>query len=142
MKRATPIHRSCDERTYLEVFVRRGKANARTLTRARVLLKCDASWTNGEIAEAFAISDQTIRNVRQRYETGGVEAVLTDKRQALRRQALTDEQAAHLIAITCSTVPDGHDHWTVRMLAGQAVELGYVRRISPETVRQLLKKMR
>jgi hypothetical protein len=22
---------------------------------------------------------------------------------------LTDEQAAHLIAITCSTVPDGHD---------------------------------
>ena len=57
-------------------------------------------------------------------------------------QALTDGQAAHLIAITCSTVPDGHDHWTVRMLAGQAVELGYVRRISPETVRQLLKKTR
>jgi transposase len=140
MKRATPIHLSEDERTHLEVFVRRGKANARTLTRARVLLKCDEGWSNGDIAEALDVSDQTIRNVRQRYGAAGVEAVLSDKRQARRRQALSDEQAAHLIAITCSTVPDGHDHWTLRMLVGQVVELGYVRRISPETVRQLLKK--
>ncbi len=141
MKRATPIHLSEDERTHVEVVVRRGKANARTLTRAHVLLKCDEGWSNDEIVEAFGISDQTIRNVRQRYAEGGIEAVLTDKRQERRRQALTDGQAAHLIAIACSKVPDGHDHWTVRMLAGKAVELGYVRRISPETVRQLLKKM-
>lgn len=140
MRRAVPIHLSEDERTYLEVFVRRGKANARTLTRAHVLLKCDEGWRNDQMAEAFAISEQTIRNVRQRYEQGGIEAVLTDKRQGRRRQALTDGQAAHLLAISCSKVPDGHDHWTLRMLAGKAVELGYVRRISPETVRQLLKK--
>jgi transposase len=140
MKRAAPIHLSEDERTYLEVCVRRGKANARTLTRAYVLLKCDEGWRNDQIAEAFAISDQTIRHVRQRYEQGGVEAVLTDKRQERRRQALSDGQAAHLLAITCSKVPDGHDHWTLRMLADKAVELGYVPSISPETVRQLLKK--
>lgn len=142
MKRATPIHLSEDERTHLEVFVRRGKANARTVTRAHVLLKCDEGWRNDQIAEAFAISDQTMRNVRQRYEQGGIEAVLTDKRQERRRQALTDGQAAHLLAITCSKVPDGHDHWTLRMLAGKAVELEYVRGLSPETVRQLLKKTR
>jgi len=39
-----------------------------------------------------------------------------------------------------SKVPDGHDHWTVRMLAGKAVELGYVRRISPETVRHRIEE--
>src|SRR5690349_21081333 len=122
MKRVTPIHLSDDERTHVEVFVRRGKATARTLTRARVLLKCEEGWSNDKMIESFAISDQTIRNVRHRFEAGGVEAVLFDRRQARRRQALTDEQAAHLIAIACSTVPDGHDHWTVRMLAGQAVE--------------------
>jgi transposase len=142
MKRATLIQLSEDERTYLHVFVRRGKANARTLTRARILLKCDAGWSNSEIVEALDVSDQTIRNVRQHFRTGGIEAVLTDKRQERRHQALNDEQAAHLIAITCSKVPDGHDHWTVRMLAGKAVELGYVQRISPETVRHLLKKTR
>ena len=104
--------------------MRRGKANARTLTRARVLLKSDEGWTDAKIAEALDLSEQTVRNTRQRFRAGGVEAVLTDKRQARRRQALTDEQAAHLIAVTCSKVPDGHDHWTVRMLAGKAVELG------------------
>ena len=31
--------------------------------------------------------------------------------------------------------------WTVRLLAGKAVELGFVESISPETIRQLLKKM-
>src|SRR6266702_7378261 len=90
MKRATLLHLSEDERTHVEVFVRRGKANARTLTRARVLLKCDEGWSNGEIAEALEVSDQTIRNIRQRYGAGGVEAVLTDKRQERRHQALTD----------------------------------------------------
>jgi transposase len=142
MGRPTPMHLSEDERIHLQVFVRRGKANARTLTRARVLLKSDEEWMDAEIAEALDISEQTIRNIRKQFRAGGVEAVLSDKRQEHRRQALTDGQAAHLIAITCSTVPDGHDHWTLRMLAGKAVELGYVRGISPETVRQLLKKTR
>lgn len=141
MGRPAPMYLSEDERDHLHVFVRRGKANARTHPRARVLLRSDEGWTDAKIAEALDISEQTIRNIRQRFRAGGVEAVLTDKRQARRRQALTDEQAAHLIAVTCSKVPDGHDHWTMRMLAGKAVELGYVRRISPETVRHLLKKM-
>jgi len=142
MSKTAPIQLSDDEREYVHVFVRRGKANARTVTRAHVLLKSDEGWSNAEIMEAFAISDQTIRNIKQRFASGGVQAVLTDKRQERRRQALTDTQAAHLIALTCSPVSDGHDHWTVRMLAGKAVELGYVRNISPETIRQLLKKMR
>jgi hypothetical protein len=54
---------------------------------------------------------------------------------------LTGEQSAHLIATACSPVPDGHDHWTLRLLAGKAVELGFVDSISPETIRQMLKKM-
>src|SRR5436305_13332142 len=117
MKRATPIHLSEDERTHVEVFVRRGKANARTLTRAHVLLKCDEGWSNGDTAEGFLVSDQTIRNVRQRYDAGRVEAVLVDKRQARGRHALNDEQAAHILAMTSSSVPEGDYHWRVGMLA-------------------------
>jgi transposase len=142
LERTAPIQLSNEERDYVEIYVRRGKANARTITRARVLLKSDEGWTNAEIMKAFDISDQTIRNIKQRFAMGRISAVLTDKPQEHRRQALTDGQAAHLIAITCSKVPDGHDHWTMRMLAGKAIELGYVQYISPETIRQLLKKMR
>src|SRR5258708_33618577 len=105
MGRPAPMHLSEDERIHVQVFVRRGKATARTLTRARVLLKSDEGWTDAEIAETLDISEQTIRNIRQRFGRG-VEAVLTDKRQERRRQALTDGQTAHLIAITCSKVPD------------------------------------
>lgn len=140
MGHQSPMSLSDDERDHVQMFVRRGKANARTLTRARVLLKSDEGWTDAEIADVLDLTEQTIRNIRKRFRAGGVQAVLTDKRQDRRRQALTDRQAAHLIAIACSEVPDGHDHWTLRMLAGQAVELGYVRGISRETVRQLLKK--
>ena len=49
---------------------------------------------------------------------------------------------AHLIALACSPVPDGHDHWTMRALAGKVVELGLVESLSPETVRLRLKKTR
>src|SRR2546429_7491752 len=104
MKQVTPLHLSEDERTHVEVCVRRGKANARTLTRARVLLKCDEGWSHGEIVEAFEVSDQTIRNVRQRYGAGGVEAELARKRPAPRRHGLSAGQPAHPTPITRNQV--------------------------------------
>jgi len=65
---------------------------------------------------------------------------LSDKKQQRHRHALTGEQAAHLIAVACTPVPDGHDHWTLWLLAGQAVELGFVESISPETIRSTARK--
>ena len=129
-----------DERSQLWTTVHRGRTNARTLKRAQVLLKAADGWTASEIAEAFDVSPSTVANVCHRFRDGGVDAVLHDKRQERRRQALTGEQQAHLIAIACSPVPEGHDHWTLRLLAGKAVELGFVARISPETIRALLRR--
>ena len=42
-----------EERTTLETFVHRGKANARTLTRARILLKSAEGWSTAAFAAAF-----------------------------------------------------------------------------------------
>ncbi len=141
MKHPIPIILTETDRASLQTFIHAGKANARTFTRARVLLKAAEGWTDQEICTALDISRNTSIRVRQVYLDGGLEAVLHDKRQQRYRQALTGGQAAHLIAITCSPVPTGHDHWTLRLLAGKAVELGFVESISPETIRQLLKKM-
>ena len=140
MKHPIPVTLSESERASLQTFIYVGTANARTFTRARVLLKAAEGWTDQQICAALDISRNTAIRVRQVYLEGGLEAVLHDKRQARYRQALTGGQAAHLIAIACSPVPDGHDHWTVRLLASKAVELGFVESISPETIRQLLKK--
>src|SRR5260370_18097989 len=129
-----------EERTTLETFVHRGKANARTLTRARILLKSADGWSTGGLAGAFDVCQGTVTKVRQRFAQGGLEAVLHDKVQQHRRSALSGLQTAHLIAVACSPSPDGHDHWTVRLLAQKAVELGFVTIISPNTIHELLKK--
>ena len=47
---------------------------------------------------------------------------------------------AHLIVLACSPAPEGHDHWTLRLLADKTVELGLVESLSYETVRLHLKK--
>ena len=129
-----------DERTTLEIFLHRGKANARTLTRARLLLKSADGWSTSSLVAAFDVCEATVTNVRRRFIQGGLEAVLHDKAQQHRRSALSGLQTAHLIAIACSPSPDGHDHWTVRLLAQKAVELGFVASISPTTIHELLKK--
>jgi transposase len=129
-----------EERMTLESFVHRGKANARTLTRARILLKSADGWSTAALATAFDVCQATVTNVRGRFAQGGLEAVLHDKVQQHRRSALSGLQTAHLIAVACSPSPDGHDHWTVRLLAQKAVELGFVTNISPNTIHELLKK--
>ena len=129
-----------EERTTLETFVHRGKANARTLTRARILLKSADGWSTAELVAAFDVCPATVTNVRGRFAQGGLEAVLHDKVQQHRRNALSGLQTAHLIAVACSPSPDGHDHWTVRLLAQKVVALGFVTNISPTTIHELLKK--
>src|SRR5215469_8229419 len=129
-----------DERATLEGFVHRGKANARTLTRARILLKSAEGWSTTELATAFDVCQATVTNVRQRFAQGGLEAVLHDQVQQHRRSALSGLQTAHLIAVACSPSPEGHDHWTVRLLAEIAVDLGFVTNISPTSIHDLLKK--
>jgi transposase len=128
------------DRSRLYTCIHTGRTSARVRTRAQVLLKLGEGWSLVEVCRAFDICRNTAIRVRTRFAEGGVDAVLSEKRQTRYRQALTGAQQAHLIAIACSEVPDGHDHWTLRLLAGKAVELGFVEKISPETVRAVLKK--
>jgi transposase len=127
-------------RSRLQTFVHLGHESARARTRAQVLLKLGEGWSLPEVCHAFDVCRNTVVAVRARFAEGGVDAVLRHKRQVRYRQALAGSQQAHLIAIACSPVPDGHDHWTLRLLAGKAVELGFVEKISPETIRALLKR--
>jgi hypothetical protein len=138
--RGDPLPLTKTDRSRLQTFVHTGHASARARTRAQVALKLGEGWGLAEVCRAFDVCRNSVLNVRARFAAGGVDAVLAHKRQARYRQALTGAQQAHLIAIACSPVPEGHDHWTLRMLAGKAVELGFVERISPETIRQALKK--
>jgi transposase len=135
------IELSKEERKQVEGFIRRGKANARNLTRAHILLKSAEGWSIERIASTYGVSEATVSNVRARYRAGGVERVLKDKVQKKRRRALGGEDEAVLVAIACSPVPEGHDHWTLRMLRDKLIELDVVDHVSAATIQDRLKKM-
>ena len=135
------IRLSDEERAAVEKFVRRGKANARNIRRGQILLKSAEGWRIEEIVKTFQVSAATVSNVRKRYREGGIEGVLKDKQQTKRRQALDGHEEALLVAIACSPVPDGHDHWTLRMLRDKLIELEVVEGISSATIHSRLKKM-
>lgn len=135
------IELSAAERSKVEGFIRRGKVNARNITRGHLLLKSAEGWSIARIAETYGGSQATVSNVRARYREGGIDRVLTDKVQQNRRRALVGADEAVLVAIACSPVPEGHDHWTVRMLQAKLVELGVVEHIGRGTIHERLKKM-
>jgi hypothetical protein len=115
------------ERTVLQKLIATGKAAARKLLHTRVLLKVDLSsqgscWSVGEISEALEVSPATIQRVCQQFVEQGLTAALErrlPRGQRIRR--LDGEGEAHLIALMCSSVPTGHNRWTIRLLAKKLV---------------------
>lgn len=137
-----------EERADLQELLSKGKAAARTLTHARILLKADEGaagprLSDEEIAAAVEVNRSTVERVRMRCVEEGVEAALRPRpsRQVHPRK-LDGVQEAHLVALACSPAPNGRDRWSLRLLADKLVELEIVDEISHETVRQTLKKTR
>jgi hypothetical protein len=136
-----------DERADLSKLVSAGRRSARTITRARILLKADQAdggpaWDDGRIAEALGCGRRTVERVRERLVERGLEAALTHKPQdrPSRERKLDGAAEARLIALACSAPPDGRARWTLKLLADRMVELEVVDALSDETVRRALKK--
>jgi transposase len=131
---------TAEERETLMGIIRYGKAAARQVTRARILLKADEGLSDEEIVEEVATSPVTVERTRQRFVEENL-AALTERPRSGAPPRLTGKAEAHLIAVTCSPAPAGRERWTLRLLADEAVALGLADTLSYETVRQLLKKM-
>jgi Homeodomain-like domain len=135
-----------EQRFVLQQLLTKGNAPVRQQAHARILLKIDRNapgprWTDEQVAEAFEMSRYTVIRIRGRFVNQGLDDALTHRLHTqTRARALDGEQEAHLIALTCSPCPDGQARWSLRVLAGRLVELGYVEQVSHETVRQTLKK--
>ena len=92
------------------------------------------------MAEALDVSVGTVFRIKRRFAEDGLEGALLERPRPRPRRKLDDKGEAHLIALACSPAPEGHDHWTLRLLAGKVVELGLVSSMSHEGVRKRLKK--
>lgn len=153
MQKIYVVQLSNEERKQLQELVKKGNAqkgrrpSALKLTRSRILLKADQAegapaYTDAEIAEALDVSPKTVFNIRQKWVELGLEQTLERRPQhsPSRQPKLDGKAEAKLIACSCGPPPEGRNKWTLRLLADKAVELELVDSISPETVRQTLKK--
>ena len=137
---------NAEERQELKTLVSRGRAAAYKQTHGRILLLSDAAHADGgmkdeDIGQVLQIGRATVERVRRRCVEEGLERALGRKEQLNRRQKRLDGQGeAHLIALACGEPPEGRASWTLKLLADRLVECEIVESISPETVRQTLKK--
>jgi len=146
MKKKYIVTLTAEERQQLREMVSRGKAAARKLMHARILLKADAAeggpaWRDEAIAEGLEVGSATVERVRQQFVEEGLAAALERRRP--RREyprKLDGEGEAHLLALTCSQAPAGHARWSLRLLADRMVVLEYVEAVSKNTIARTLKK--
>jgi transposase len=136
------------QRKSLERLVKSGKAPARKITHAQILLKVDQGeqgprWSNKQIQEAFEVGETLICQVRKRFVENGLEDALNRRKQPERpkKRKITGKQEAQIIAVLCTEHPEGAERWTIRALTDRIIELEIVESVSHETVRTVLKKM-
>jgi transposase len=139
---------TAEEREELGAMIAKGKADARKLAHARILLQADEAGggpgrTDADIAAGLDTSTRTCERVRERFVEQGLEAALLPKpAKRIYARKLDGAQEAQLIALACSRPPAGVGRWTLRLLADTMVELKHADAVSHETVRQTLKKTR
>lgn len=142
-KKIYSVQLSTAEQEHLENILSSGMGKARTLTRARILLKANAGWSDEQICEALDVSRPSVERTRCRYVTSGFDLALNGKRTTRQYKRKLDGRAeAHLIALVCGEPPSGYAKWSMRLLAAELVKLEQVtvESVSHETVRQVLKK--
>src|SRR5436309_7059223 len=112
------IELSQEQRFVLLQLISSGKAPARQLAHARILLKIDQNapgprWTDEQVAEAFEMSRYTVIRIRERFVNNGLDDALNHRKHALQSHphALDGEQEAHLIALSCSACSQGQARW-------------------------------
>lgn len=134
------INLSDEEQQELLEITRKGEVKARKMKRAMILLKADEGLSDPQIMAAISVSRPTVERIRKRFVEGGLERALNEDPRPGQKRKLDGRGEAQLIAVACSQAPDGHDHWTLRLLADKLVQLEVVENISYETVRRTLKK--
>jgi transposase len=133
------IQLSPTDREYLEALMSKGEHKAKTYRRALSLLELDRGQTYTAVSKTVKMTIGTISTLAEQYREKGLQA-LYDRPRSGRPIQIDGEQRAKITALACSTPPEGHAEWSLRLLADKAVELDFCEQISHTHVRTILKK--
>jgi transposase len=145
MQKKYVVELTSEERKQLTALVKKGKTAGYKIRHAQMLLKVDQGkkgpgWPDGRVSEAFAAHITTVERLRKRFVEEGLGAALERHNRKNYARKLDGDAEAHLIAVACSEPPEGHNEWTLRLLADKLVELKVVDSVSHMTVSRALKK--
>jgi putative transposase len=115
-----------------------GVQQVRVVLRALALLQLAKGASAPQIANVVPLTAEAIRGIGRRYQQGGLERALYEKQRPGAAEVLDDSQKQRLIAMVCSSPPEGRARWTVRLVTEEAVKRKLVPRVGRETIRILL----
>jgi hypothetical protein len=132
----------------LERFCTTGVHSVRLVGRAKIILALDTSGgrtaeRQEAIAERLGISRQTVNDAKRDFLTVKNVSMFLQRKQCETPPVppkVTGKMEARIIALACGETPKGYAKWTLRLLAGKCVELGYSNSMSHMTISRLLKK--
>jgi hypothetical protein len=122
----------------LQALLSGGVRPVRVVLRALALRQLAKGLSAPRISATMPLTPQAIRKVGHRYRRGGLQRALYERQRPGAAQLLDDSQKQRLIAMVCSSPPEGCARWTVRLVAQEAVKRKLVPRVGRETIRILL----
>jgi transposase len=145
-KKVHKVELSAEEIEKLEKVISNGKSSAKLIRRCNILLGTNDTRLPKlpirEVADRYQVSPNTVNKIRSSYAEKGLEGTIGRKKRATPPvpPKITGEIEAKIIALCCTTPPEGYSRWTIRMLANKTIEIGYIDSISRTSVNTILKK--
>ena len=135
---ALRVEVSAQDQKQLRKLVSGGVQQVRVVLRALALLQLAKGVAAPRIASVIPLTAQAVRNVAHRYQEGGLDRALYEKQRPGATEVLDERQKQRLIAMVCSSPPEGRARWSVRLVAQEAVKRKLVPGVGRETIRMLL----
>lgn len=133
------------ERALFEKQTKNGSWSPREVLRAKILLLADFNGPtpleDQDIALLLNCSVSSVAYRRKRFvDTKSIEDTIFDKSRCGRPSIIDGAVDAHITTIACSTPPEGHSKWTLRLIKDRLITLDITDTISHTTVGTTLKK--
>lgn len=110
------------------------------VTRSLVLKLKDKNYSNIEAADIAEITPRTVINILHYYTHGGLESALNDDPRPGQPVKFDDRVKTQVVAIVCSTPPEGFDRWTLDLLKDKVEKDRIVEEISRDSIRLILRE--
>ena len=133
-----PFHLKTQDKKALNQLLSGGIQQVRVVLRALALLQLDEGRSAPKVSQTVPFSPQAIRTIAKRYQQGGLERALFERKRKGHAEVLNASDKQRIIAMVCSQPPEGQARWTVRLVAEEAVKRKLVPGVGRETIRILL----